>query len=301
MSETILLQEFVAGGGRYTPGTAVIRGVKILGLESKNGRTYSKAAVEKAVGLYEGAKVNVNHPAGNHGGPRDYQDRIGRLVGVAVSPDGLRADFHFNPKHTLAEQLMWDAEHAPENVGFSHNVEANVSRRNGKVVVEEIVKVQSVDLVADPATTRGLFEGSDPQAEKRKLVESVADAIGYPRWCLPPLDTGLSYRHSAAEIKTYLQELWEVYVRRGIVEPPAPIVETAEDFARVATDCATSGEASVFAAAITEGGSADPADLAKIREALDLPTVEGGNEFQEAVLGKPSKAAVKMFLDDITE
>ena len=41
---------------------------------------------------------------------------------------------------------MGRGTHAPENVGFSHNVEANVSRRTGKVVVEEIVKVQSVDL-----------------------------------------------------------------------------------------------------------------------------------------------------------
>ena len=45
---------------------------------------------------------------------------------------------------------MWDAEHAPENVGFSHNVEARVGRRGERVVVEAITRVQSVDLVADP-------------------------------------------------------------------------------------------------------------------------------------------------------
>ena len=55
---------------------------------------------------------------------------------------GLRADLHFNPKHALAEQLCWDAEHAPENVGLSHNVEAKVSRKGGKVIVEEIVSVK---------------------------------------------------------------------------------------------------------------------------------------------------------------
>ena len=48
-----------------------------------------------------------------------------RHVGPARG-EGLFADFHFNPKHALAEQLLWDAEHAPENVGFSHNVEARV-------------------------------------------------------------------------------------------------------------------------------------------------------------------------------
>jgi hypothetical protein len=105
--------------------------------------------------------VNVNHPKGNPAGPRDYQDRIGTIRGVALRPgEGLFGDFHFNPKHALAEQLIWDAEHAPENVGFSHNVEARIGRRGDQVVVEAIVRVQSVDLVADPATTRGLFESA---------------------------------------------------------------------------------------------------------------------------------------------
>ena len=54
---------------------------------------------------------------------------------------------------------MWDAEHAAENVGFSHNVEAG-GPRDDRVVVEAITRVQSVDLVADPATTRGLFESA---------------------------------------------------------------------------------------------------------------------------------------------
>ena len=103
----------------------------------------------------------MNHPKGNPTGPRDYQDRIGTIRDVAMQPgEGLFADFHFNPKHALAEQLMWDAEHAPENVGFSHNVEARVGRRGERVVVEAITRVQSVDLVADPATTRGLFESA---------------------------------------------------------------------------------------------------------------------------------------------
>ena len=46
-------------------------------------------------------------------------------------------------------------------MGFSHNVEARTARRGDRVVVEAITRVQSVDLVADPATTRGLFESQD--------------------------------------------------------------------------------------------------------------------------------------------
>ncbi|KKN29892.1 hypothetical protein LCGC14_0839700, partial [marine sediment metagenome] len=98
-------------------------------------------------------------PKGNPTGPRDYRDRIGAIRSVTVRPgEGLFADFHFNPKHALAEQLAWDAQHAPQNVGFSHNVQAQTARRGREVDVEALTKVQSVDLVADPATTRGLFE-----------------------------------------------------------------------------------------------------------------------------------------------
>ncbi len=139
----------------------VIRGVKILGLNSRNGRQYLPEALSRAAALYEGAKVNVNHPKGAPSAPRDYQDRIGVIRGVeARTGEGLFGDLYFNPKHILAEQLIWDAEHAPENVGFSHNVQARTARRDDIVVVEEITRVQSVDLVADPATTRGLYEAT---------------------------------------------------------------------------------------------------------------------------------------------
>ena len=128
MQET--LQEYIDWRGvavSVNRAAGMIRGVKILGLQSRNGRVYLPDALAEATPLYEGAKVNVNHPHGGPQSPRDYRDRIGAIRNVALRPgEGLFADFHFNPKHALAEQLLWDAEHAPENVGFSHNVEARV-------------------------------------------------------------------------------------------------------------------------------------------------------------------------------
>ncbi len=162
MQET--LQEYVDSRGasiQVDAGRGVIRGVKILGLSSRNGRVYRPEALVGAAGLYDGAKVHVNHAPHGDPGPRNYQDRIGAIRNVvARHGDGLFADFHFNPKHVLAEQLLWDAEHAPENMGFSHNVQAKTSRQGDTLVVEEILAVESVDLVADPATTRGLFEAA---------------------------------------------------------------------------------------------------------------------------------------------
>ncbi len=172
------LHEFIDSRGlslRVDREPGVIRGVKILGLASRNGRGYLAATLAAAASLYEGAKVNVNHPKGDPAAPRDYQDRIGVIRNVTVRPrEGLFGDLHFNPKHALAEQLAWDAEHAPENVGFSHNVEARTARQGEHVVVEAILKVKSVDLVADPATTQGLFEGGEVSAT---VSGTVADPV----------------------------------------------------------------------------------------------------------------------------
>src|SRR3954466_13826173 len=160
MSE--LLQEFVDSGSqrlRVDRESGVIRGVKLLGLSSRNGRRYREQALSEAVALYEGAKVNINHPKGHPLSPRDYQDRLGVVRGVQFrSGEGLFGDLHFNPRHALSEQLVWDAEHAPQNVGMSHNVLARTKQFGDETVVEAITKVQSIDVVADPATTTGLYE-----------------------------------------------------------------------------------------------------------------------------------------------
>jgi hypothetical protein len=151
---------------RVDAQAGVIAGVKILGLESRNGRVYRSAAIARAVTLYEGVKVNVNHPKGQGhvAVARDYQDRLGCLRNVRTGESGLFADLHFNPHHPLARQLAWDAEHSPENVGLSHNVQARTSRQGSQTIVEQILKVNSVDLVADPATTSSLFESADAAA-----------------------------------------------------------------------------------------------------------------------------------------
>lgn len=161
----------------------VIRGVKLLGLTSNNGRTYPKETIARAANLYEGARVNVDHAmpvGGRTDGPRSYNDRIGviRNVRIEQGDGGLRGDLHANPKHRLFEQLAWDAEHSPEVVGLSHNIQAKTRReRNGNLVVEEITRVQSVDLVADPATTRGLFEQDGDQVQSKKENEVEVNDI----------------------------------------------------------------------------------------------------------------------------
>ena len=165
---TEVLQEFVDSRGvalRVDRAAGVLRGVKLIGLESLNGRRYRPEALSAAVALYEGAKVNVNHPKEGPLAPRDYRDRLGVIREVEFrAEEGLFGTLHFNPKHAVAEQLAWDAEHNPRNVGFSHNVLARLTRDGAQSLVEAITHVQSVDLVADPASTRGVFEELEDSA-----------------------------------------------------------------------------------------------------------------------------------------
>ncbi len=167
----------------------IIRGVKVLGPTSRNGREYTADALRKGVGLYENIRVGIGHLERHEA--RRYQDVIGRLENARVQTGGIYADLRFNPKHALAEQLAWDAEHAPGNVGLSHDVEGRIVRSNGRVMVEEIIAVRSVDLVADPATTGGLFE-----EEQAATFPGTAAFVGALRGCDVPGGTQAAFAES---------------------------------------------------------------------------------------------------------
>lgn len=161
----------------------IIHGVKIIGVESKNGRRYRGPVLKAAVDKYEGAKVNVSHPKGKITTPREYADRLGVLRNVEYrADDGNYGDLHVNPKHAVAEQLFWDAEHNPSAVGLSHAAFVRFRKDAGVEIAESIERVVSVDLVGDPATTAGLFEEIDPietdPAPTIETVEALTDA--YP-------------------------------------------------------------------------------------------------------------------------
>jgi hypothetical protein len=218
-----LLQEYADSRGvtlRVDAHAGVLRGVKLIGLESQNGRRYRPHALAAAVSLYEGAKVNVNHPQHGPLAPRDYRDRLGVVRQVEFRPgEGLFGNLHFNPKHALAEQLAWDAQHNPSNVGFSHNVLARLSREGEHTVVEAITHVQSVDLVADPAATQGLFEQAGSEASP--AAEAASSAASEQQFAALTLEALLMHRpdlldaHAAAATGPLRAELQEAMAREA--------------------------------------------------------------------------------------
>ena len=214
------LQEYADNRGvalKVDRDHGVIHGVKLLGTVSKKGREYPKEVMAKALPMYEGMRVNVDHV--DPGQRRSLRDRIGLVKNVTLKEDGLYGDFHFNPKHALAEQIAWDAENAPQNLGFSHDTRGNSFSRGGRIVVESIDKVLSVDLVANPATTAGLFESiEEPPTQQeegmdlskltlQELRESRDDLV---KTILTEADDSKKFKALEDQLKT-LQEALDGY------------------------------------------------------------------------------------------
>jgi len=153
----------------------IIHGVKILGLVSDNNRKYMPEAVRKAKSLYEGIKVNIDHPA-ESGDVRSAEDRFGKLINVKyVEGEGLYGDLMFLKSHPMAERICEAAERNDMNdtFGLSHNAQGDGQEDDqGCFVVSSIVEVRHVDLVADPATTKSLREARTRMKEATDFENS---------------------------------------------------------------------------------------------------------------------------------
>ncbi|MEQ8788879.1 MAG: hypothetical protein RIC55_21385 [Pirellulaceae bacterium] len=162
---------------RIDAAAGVMREVKVVGRRSRNGRTYTTAALRAALPLYEGIRVNIDHPR-RGAGDSHVSDRFGVLRRVRLRTDGIVADLHYLTRHPLAEMIVEAARRMPEALGLSHNAEGRAVVRDGLEVVEEITRVASVDLVSNPATTAGLFESSMQTHYEQSITGgTLADAV----------------------------------------------------------------------------------------------------------------------------
>jgi len=128
----------------------------LVGPKSVNNRVYAPEVLRKAVedGLYNGVPIFLDHE-------EKIQTLVGRVTKAYWDEDKncIRGDIEIydSPYSSIIDIII--------NVfggefGFSHVVEAEVDedKESGKEYVKHISKVKSVDLVTDPATTRGINE-----------------------------------------------------------------------------------------------------------------------------------------------
>ncbi len=136
-----------------------IDGVLICGVTSRNGRDYPPHVLARDYAKYESAPVNADH-----GDESTVGRRLGWFSDVKPGADGRpRGRLNVLKSHPLAESVFEAAERNPALFGMSHVAVCGTKRVNGRETVESINKVLSIDLVADPATTKSLYESYQPQ------------------------------------------------------------------------------------------------------------------------------------------
>ncbi|MER3415958.1 MAG: hypothetical protein C4297_07075 [Gemmataceae bacterium] len=167
----------------------LVRGVALLGPYSRNGYRYHPEAIERALPLYEGRPVFLDHAEGS---PlrRRLRDLVGKVVAVRLENGRLRGDLRlFGPNAGWLFDLI---EAAPADIGMSHVVLARRDASGQEVI--HIERVLSVDMVAFPATTHSFAEGAAGAASAAQSVPGPqttdffgdhAPHDGHSPWSLP--------------------------------------------------------------------------------------------------------------------
>jgi len=168
--QSVRIQELMqlSPDGRVDTANRRILDVAVLGPQSRNGRTYRESALRDGARVFEGAKVYLNHRRQEAGRtqPRDVRDYVGRLYGLHVADDGKLRARELAVNNPAAWELLGIAEHDPAAFGLSIDAEG-VAQGNE---VTAIVRAHSVDIVAEPATTTGLFEQKEDEMDLTKLT-----------------------------------------------------------------------------------------------------------------------------------
>lgn len=188
------LIESVNYTGRVDRENNTINGVLLVGIgesvnkiqESQSKRkfayTYPESTLMEAAPKYEGVPVYIDHLQEGKT-RRNLGSKFGKVVNARFKEGkGVLGDIRFNPKHVLAEQILWAAENMPDELGCSHTANGNIGRNSSGLFVESIISVASVDLVAESATTTTLFEGViadtiKAEDENNKLFRVVNTAV----------------------------------------------------------------------------------------------------------------------------
>lgn len=145
------------GAAGATPDGGRIFDVEIIRYgDSKNGRRYPEAVMRKSAPLYEGAKAYDHHRTDAELNTSTVQGLVGHYRNIEATTTGLKGQLHLLPSalhvaEALDSSLVNQAAGLPPLVGISHDVQTR-SRRVGSITeCMEILKVNSSDVVADPA------------------------------------------------------------------------------------------------------------------------------------------------------
>lgn len=195
--------------GEYDEANMIIRGHKILGIESKNNRRYPIDVQKESTGVFEGAKAYLNHPKTRDASEaRDVRDLIGQHRNIRVEASGTHSDLHLLDNPTVRDYVLPFVKTAPHLVGASVVVKALMKQNDdGIPEATKILACRSVDLVAEPATTNGLYESQggnkNPQeGDNMEMKDLTLDVLKDKRPDLLKLIEEASLKTKNGEVET---------------------------------------------------------------------------------------------------
>jgi hypothetical protein len=154
----------------YDQEQRIVRNVLLCGNKSRNGYAIPESAFgSRAMSLYEGKPVFVNHSDGNPKN-RDLRDLVGYVQNVRMEAGRPRGDI--SVLETNAGAVFTAMAKSPRK-GFGMSHVALYKFGKGRTSVESVEEVVSVDVVHSPATTDTFTEktnGDNPVDEQALKV-----------------------------------------------------------------------------------------------------------------------------------
>lgn len=156
----------------------VLRNVALVGQISKNGRRYTREALQGGAELYNNVRVYLDHPhrEDEQRGWRSVRDLAGKIENAHFNGTKVRGDIVLlgNEGGKLTFEL---ANSMPDIAGMSHNAYGKYHRENGEEIVESIERVVSVDVVTEPATNNGFFESILNRGDNGMDIKQIAEEL----------------------------------------------------------------------------------------------------------------------------
>lgn len=193
--------------------SGVIHRVHVLGNVSKHGYSYATEAQEEAKTRFEGMPVGIDHNYQRT--PMKVEETFGKLVKIEVDGKGTWADLHYLKTHSLAEQILEDAERGTGIFALSPVADVLLER---DAVVKKFVP-RRVDVVVGGATTKSLFEQAPPGADvsadalrreladvKAELADVKARQVKYEQFVSPRATVEAAVQKATEGID--LQKFW---------------------------------------------------------------------------------------------
>jgi hypothetical protein len=181
MSQVVLESGGLAltADSRVDREAGIVRGVKILGSQSRNRRTYPPNLLRERFTLYEGSQVYTDHDYTmlKTGKARPMGQWGGVLRDVSFRNDSIHGDLHCLRETPAGRVILEAAARCADKFGLSpmHEIIAR-KEKDGSETVTDILEVLSVDAVTRPATTRTLFEAEGDMPEQPEPTEVKAAA-----------------------------------------------------------------------------------------------------------------------------